>query len=43
MVVGMEGTGPGGCTRVASLVHREPTGLSEEAEGGEACFSLLPS
>lgn len=41
LVVGTEGAGPGGCTRVASLVHREPTGLSKEAESGEACFVFL--
>ena len=41
MVVGMEGTGPGGCVLGAGLVLREPTGPSKEATSGEVCFSVL--
>lgn len=37
LVVGTEG----GRTGVASLVHREPTGLSKEAGSREACFVFL--
>lgn len=37
---GQEGAGPGGCTKVASLVRREPTGFSKEAEvAGYVSFS----
>ena len=41
LVVGTEGAGPDACTRGASLVHREPTGLSKEVEVGGACFVFL--
>ena len=43
LVVGTEGAGPGACTRGASLVHREPMGLSKEVEVGGACFVFLSS